>query len=182
MWKDSRALESASAAEAELAGIRGEARFSLSPVSFLGVQSGTRVALPSPNGATLSLCAEDCQVVSGCLRNAEAVATIARSLGERILVVPAGEQWPDGSLRPCLEDWLGAGAVLDAFPGELSPEADMARTTFRSVRSSLPRLLRECVSGQELIRKGFPQDVELGIELNVSDCTPILQDGEYLSA
>jgi hypothetical protein len=44
-------------------------------------------------------------VVTGCPRNA-AVAQAAQATGKRVLVLPAGEQWPDGFLRPC-QDLLG---------------------------------------------------------------------------
>ena len=32
--------------------------------------------------------------------------------GFEMAVIPAGEQWRDSALRPCLEDLMGAGSVL----------------------------------------------------------------------
>jgi len=178
-WKDSRAAGFARAVGAELAGARGQTRFSLSPASFLHVSPGTRVVLPSPNGAALSLAAGQGLVLAGCLRNAAAVARAAQAVGKRVLVLPAGEQWPDGSLQPCVEDWLGAGAVLDTLPGELSPEAETARAAFRAAGAGLPRLLRDCTSGKELVDRGYGEDVVLAAALNVSDAVPVLRDGAY---
>ena len=57
--------------------------FSLSPGSMCRVTEGTRLVLPSPNGATLSLTAAeyDIPVIAGCLRNASAVAKACAACG-----------------------------------------------------------------------------------------------------
>jgi 2-phosphosulfolactate phosphatase len=151
----------------------------LSPASFLDVEPEARVVLPSPNGATLSLEAGHETVFAGCLRNATAVAQEAQAAGKRILVVPCGERWPDGSLRPCLEDWLGAGAIIDALPCARSPEAEAARAAFCSMRDALARHLEDCTSGQELIERGFGEDVRLAAQWNVSQAVPVLCEGAY---
>jgi hypothetical protein len=39
---------------------------------------------------------------------------------------------------------------------------------------------RDCVSGRELRDRGFPEDVEAAIQLNVSSTTPILVHGAYI--
>lgn len=52
---------------------------------------------------------------------------------------------------------------------------------YRSARSQLASLLRESVSGRELLDRGFPEDVEAGIELNVSAVAPILVNGAYIA-
>ena len=49
-------------------------QFSLSPHSLMAVPAGTRIMLPSLNGARLSLACGDRPVLTGCLRNAAAVA------------------------------------------------------------------------------------------------------------
>ncbi len=45
---------------------------------------------------------------------------------------------------------------------------------FRSARADLAHLVRGRVSGQELIARGYPQDVEAAVQLNVSDAAPLL--------
>ncbi len=124
---------------AVIAGRRGQADYSLSPASFLTASAGLRCVLPSPNGAALTLAAERRRavVLASCLRNAAAVARYAASIGATFNVCPAGERWPDGSIRFAIEDWIGAGAVLRALPGTISPEAVAAVAVFEQLRERL---------------------------------------------
>lgn len=156
-------------------------RFSLSPASLLEIPAGTRLMLPSPNGSRLSLASGGTPVLAGCLRNAAAVARTALRLarGGAVGVVPAGERWPDGGLRPAIEDLLGAGAVIHALALPCSPEAQLARDAWRAAGTDLPRLIRASVSGRELVDGGFPRDVDLALERGVSSSAPQLIDGTY---
>jgi 2-phosphosulfolactate phosphatase len=158
--------------------------FSLSPVSLLEIPAGTRLMLPSPNGSRLSLAGGGTPVLAGCLRNTAAVARAALDLagGGAIGVVPAGERWPDGSLRPAIEDLLGAGAVIDALALPCSTEAQVARDAWRSASGDISRLIRTSVSGRELVDGGFPRDVDLALERGVSSSAPRLIDGAYRAA
>jgi 2-phosphosulfolactate phosphatase len=156
-------------------------QFSLSPRSLMAVPAGTRIMLPSPNGARLSLACGDRPVLAGCLRNASTVARTARQIagGGRVGVVPAGERWPDGSLRPAIEDLLGAGAIIHHLALPCSPEAQVARDAFRSARKDVGQLIRASVSGQELIEGGFAGDIDIAVALDVSTCAPLLTRGAY---
>lgn len=55
------------------------------------------------------------------------------SYGRRIAIVPAGEKWSDGSLRPSFEDFVGAGAVISYLEGSLSAEAQSAVAAYREM-------------------------------------------------
>ena len=165
---------------AHLALPRGQGGFSLSPATFRQLGSGESVVLPSPNGAMAALAASTGLVLAGCLRNAPAIAK-ACARRRRILVVPAGERWPDGTLRPCLEDWLGAGAILSHLPCDASGEARAAIAAFRELEAEIPQALRSCMSGRELIERGHPEDVEIAAQLGVSPAVPIF-DGEAFVA
>jgi 2-phosphosulfolactate phosphatase len=138
-----------------------------------------RIVLPSPNGAALSLQTGDTPTLTACLRNASAVARAAAGLGRHIAVIAAGERWPSGSLRPALEDWLGVGAVVAALDGYRSPEADAACRSFEAVSTRIGSTLLECVSGRELVERGFAEDVAIASELNVSSRAPVLRDGAF---
>jgi 2-phosphosulfolactate phosphatase len=136
--------------------------------------------LPSPNGSTLALAAT-VPLFTACLRNAPAVARQAAAHGSRIAVIPAGEQWPASTLRPCLEDLVGAGAVLAELSGTPSPEAESAIAAFARFRDDLAGALSRCGSGKELIERGFAQDVELAAGYAVSPVAPRLEAGQFVA-
>jgi 2-phosphosulfolactate phosphatase len=137
--------------------------------------------LPSLNGSRLSLAGGGTPILTGCLRNAAAVARAASDIAadSAIGVIPAGERWPDGSLRPGLEDLIGAGAIIHALDLPCSAEAEVARDAYRMAGGDIARLIRASVSGRELVDGGFPRDVELALEIDVSSAAPILLEGAY---
>ena len=173
-WNDPSAAEFARTHGAELAGRHRLARYSLSASSFLDVQPGFRCVLPSPNGARVSLAAAESGAVvfAACLRNARAVAAAAALTGASFNVVPCGERWSDGSLRPSLEDWLGAGAVIAGLPGTRSPEAEAAVAVFERHRDDLASAIRQCSSGRELEERGQLNDLVLASALDASAWAP----------
>lgn len=179
------ATELATTLGAEVAGPRGsiDHRFSLSPASLASIEAGTSLVLPSPNGSSIAATARSVPVLAGCLRNARAVAIRAKDVaaGRSVAVVPAGERWPDGQLRPAVEDLIGAGAIIHELGLPCSPEAEVARQAFLGAQTNLAKLLTECVSGKELIDRGFAQDVQIAIELNASRAAPLLSKGAFSS-
>jgi 2-phosphosulfolactate phosphatase len=181
-WKDESAAAFAASVNAELAGTRRASDgYSLSPASLINISAGTRLALPSPNGSALSLATGTTPTLTACLRNCRAVATAAARYGPRVTVIPAGERWNDGSLRPAFEDWVGAGAVISHLKGSLAPEARAALSAYLNVKLDLKQMLKQCGSGHELIGRGFEQDVEIASELDISECAPTFVDGAYIN-
>lgn len=207
-WKDDRAEALAMSLDAELAVGRRETTqdrpWSLSPAALRAVLTAPgpvttlragqgllpvprRLVLPSPNGSAIAA-ATSGPVVAACLRNA---AAVARWLATRdtwpVVVVAAGERWPDGSLRPALEDVFGSGAVLAALARlrpdlVLSPEA-RAALDLLGVTADVPAAVRQSASGDELVRAGFADDVELAVELETSVVVPVReQDGFFRPA
>ncbi len=160
----------------------GSNDLSLSPMSLLGAAPGSTVVLPSPNGSALSAIASgapEVVVFAGCLRNRRAVAGAMAGFA-RVGIVAAGERWLDQSLRPAIEDWLGAGAIVDALAGaSLSAEAEFARTAWRAAQADLMRLMHGSLSGQELAAENHSSDVDIAAELDGSDQAPRLRDGAY---
>lgn len=161
-----------------------ERPWSLSPSALERAPWVARVVLPSPNGSAIASSATG-TVVAACLRNARASASwvLEHRFGtcERpVLVVAAGERWPDGSLRPALEDALGAGAVLSwlrRFGCELSSEAVAMALLFEA--SDVQAALSSCGSARELESMGFGADVEMAAALDADDHVAVLRDGAF---
>ncbi|MEW1952627.1 2-phosphosulfolactate phosphatase [Terrabacter sp. NPDC080008] len=202
-WKDESAQAYAASLGATLAGPRSATRdgggVSLSPASIRAAGRLESLVLPSPNGSTTSavLAGAGADVVAASLRNRAAVArwlvrwlesTPRGGAAPAIVVVPAGERWPDGSLRPAVEDLWGAGAVVAALaaalehrggPLLLSPEAEAAGAAWSAVEVRVAESLRECASGRELVEQGWVSDVEIAAEVDGSDVVPLLTDGAF---
>ena len=196
-WQGPRAEAFAAEHDAVLAVGRLEARTrgavaapSLSPAGLLTCKPLPRLVLPSPNGSTIAAALQEvggtCAV--GCLRNARAVAawlSAALERGQSVAVVAAGERWShDDSLRPALEDHLGAGAILSAlatqgYAARLSPEARSAVDLFAAARDDLTERLLACVGGRELTALGFAADVAVAADLDASAVVPVLTDGAF---
>ena len=168
--------------KAQSAPQRSATGYSLSPASVRTIPAGTALVLPSPNGSTLALSARQVPTFAACLRNAPAVSGHLAGFARRVAVIPAGERWPDESLRPCLEDWAGAGAVLAGLPGTRSPEAELAVAAFERFRGDLNGTLLRCGSGRELVERGFRCDVELAAEFGVSAAVPVLAGDRFVDA
>jgi 2-phosphosulfolactate phosphatase len=205
-WRDETAAAFARERQAELAVGRraasGDRPWSLSPAALRRAPFTPRLVLPSPNGSAICASAAagggEAMVIAGCLRNAAAVGRFLHQRGrprERglpgesgaprplsVAVIAAGERWPDGSLRPALEDLLGAGAVIAALVaggvGVLSPEAEAARACFAGT-ADIAAAVGGCVSGRELADSGFGEDVAIAVEAGSCPLVPVLADGAF---
>lgn len=194
-WRDPRADALAARHDAVVAVGRLEAtradgppRPSLSPAGMLRAAPVPRLVLPSPNGSTIASLLRNAgsRVGIGCLRNASAVvdlATVELAAGRTVALIAAGERWAgDGSLRPALEDHLGAGAVADALRARghgpaMSPETLAAADLFAAARTRLREMMRGCVGGRELASRGFADDVDVAAEVDADHHVPVLRDG-----
>ncbi|WP_405959631.1 hypothetical protein OG235_03185 [Streptomyces sp. NBC_00024] len=105
---------------------------SLSPGHLRAAPVVPRLVLPSANGAAVAAAAPaDLSVVAACLRNLTAVGSRLTAQGygtahRSVAVIAAGEQWPDGTLRPALEDLLG-----DALSSPTCPPRERAHCPWR---------------------------------------------------
>ncbi len=189
-----QALHYAKQVGAELLLGRAEAarlgRPSLSPVSFGPQHAGKKFVLCSLNGAACTwITSKVPALLVGSLLNASAAASVANRLhskaGACITVVPCGEHWDHGrdgenDLRPAVEDYLGAGAILSRLEGSKSPEAQVCVHAFQQSESNLSELLWESGSGRELRAMGFANDVKHCSRLDVYDYVPRLEKDYFV--
>ena len=185
-WRDAGAFAYAQRLGAEVASIdrRLAEGWSLSPTSLARVPAGLKLVLPSPNGSAIAFAARDKGVAVFCggLRNRLATARACVPF-ERVLVVAGGERWPDGSLRPALEDLVGAGGIVAALrrPGA-SPEARAAALTYEALGVQRGATLADCASARELVKRGFAADVALCLDEDVSDGCARLEGDCFVAA
>jgi 2-phosphosulfolactate phosphatase len=191
-WRDERAAAFAASSGAVLAGRREDGGPSLSPTDLLTLRPGTRLVLPSPNGASVAATARQlttAPVLAGCVRNAGATARRARELagGGPIAVIASGERTAAGGLRLAVEDLLGAGAVLRALDpaaavsaARCSPDAAAARAAFVGARPLVAEHLLGCTSGRELVAIGFADDVHTAAAYDVTDVAAQMVDGAFV--
>jgi 2-phosphosulfolactate phosphatase len=145
--------------------------------------------VPSLNGSACSAVAQQgASVVAGCLLNARAVAGYCLrrqdKSGAGVTVVACGERWNDARadedrLRPAIEDYLGAGAILSHVELGLSPDAIVCRAAFRGMQEFLDTLIWNSPSGQELQDKGLEDDVHYCARLDAIAVVPVLSDGAF---
>jgi 2-phosphosulfolactate phosphatase len=154
--------------------------WSLSPASLLQAPILRRLVLPSPNGSAIAAAASG-SVLAGCLRNATAIARWLEDHGygtphRPAVIIAAGERWPDGELRPALEDLLGAGAIIAALTPDRtrSPEAAATEATWRACHHRIGEFLGNCLSGQELTAAGYAADITLAADHDAQTTVPLL--------
>jgi 2-phosphosulfolactate phosphatase len=191
-WDDAGAEAFAARHDAELAvrrrDVSAEHPWSLSPAVLSTAPVTPRLVLPSPNGSTIAAGGRGA-VVAASLRNAGAVGgwLLAHSYGTSshpVVVIASGERWPDGSLRPALEDGLGAGAViahLESAGCTLSTEARAMASVFRAT-PDVGAAVRSCGSARQLVNAGFGGDVEVAAHLDCDRSVPVLRDGAFSSS
>lgn len=163
--------------------------WSLSPAALRQAPTPPRLVLPAASAA-IAAARPDLPVVAACLRNASPVGNWLAERGygtvdRPVAVVAAGEQWPDGTLRPALEDAIGAGAVITALaeagPITISPEAAGVRAMYLHT-GDIDVTVTTCASGRQLGESGFAADVEIAVEVDTSTMVPVLVDGAFTAA
>lgn len=158
-------------------------RFSLSPLTYVGMTAGTRIVIPSPNGGTCSGFAHTAPcLLIGSLVNAKAIASaisqMLKTTNLCVTIVCCGERELTlskyGETRMAIEDYLGAGAILSYLEYEKSPEACVCEGAFLHTHKQLEATLLDCGTGRKLRELGFVTDVQHASQLNLYSSVPIM--------
>ena len=108
---------------------------------------------------------------------------IQKETNLNITVIACGERWrsvndESRELRPSIEDYLGAGAILEKLVGTKSPEARVCIGAFQNAKPNLSELVNDSSSGRELIDMGYPEDVKFSCQVDLYKDVPILTKDE----
>ncbi|OGC41455.1 hypothetical protein A2Y85_05890 [candidate division WOR-3 bacterium RBG_13_43_14] len=179
---------------AHLAGRPGRSKYSISPHCYIKNRSdpNKEVVLFSPNGATCSESVKAGQIaLIGCLLNARAIADylyrICHELRKDATVIAAGEQrafktgnritydLKAGYRVFAIEDYLGAGAIIDQCRLSRTTEAQLCARAFSSVRSRLIFFLKSSFSGRYLVEHHLQKDIEHATKLNLYNVLPVVR-------
>jgi 2-phosphosulfolactate phosphatase len=168
--------------------------WSLSPAMLRRAPFTPRLVLPSPNGSAIAAAANlppsHTDLLAASLRNVTATSRwlVGRGRGtpdHPVTVIAAGERWPDDSLRPALEDLLGAGAVIAALAragaGPLSPEAAAARSCYETT-PDVAVAVAGSASGRELSQRGGAADIAIAAEIDSCGVAAVLAAGAFEAA
>ncbi|PGS47305.1 2-phosphosulfolactate phosphatase [Bacillus sp. AFS041924] len=164
----------------------------LSPVSFNESHTNNKFVLCSLNGAFCTwLASKVPSLIIGSFLNMSSVVSYANQLKRKfnanITVIPCGEVWNDSRenedlMRPAIEDYLGAGAILAELEGTKSPEAEVCIGAFVHSKHKIKDLIWECGSGRELRVKGFEEDVRHCSQMNRYNVVPVLKNDCFVDA
>ncbi|MBN2542160.1 2-phosphosulfolactate phosphatase [bacterium] len=181
---------------AELSGKPGQAKYSISPLSYLNCDEENRkVVLFSPNGAA---CSErilgNYYGLVGTLLNARAAGSLITKLAKRydsdVTVIAAGEQraiddghrvtyFKEESVRVfAIEDYLGAGAIISNIELPKTPEAQLCELACKAALKDIAALLRESFSGKFLIQHGMGNDFDHCVQTDIYDTVPMIHAGK----
>jgi 2-phosphosulfolactate phosphatase len=85
-----------------------------------------------------------------------------------------------------LEDFYGAGCLVERFAERLGPEADLsdaARTALGFYRAArVPQALLDCRVGRMMASRGLAHEVEFACRVDTLAVVPVLEDGGLRSA
>jgi 2-phosphosulfolactate phosphatase len=182
---------------AEISGKSGEAKYSLSPSSFMNAadKGNKKVVVFSPNGAA---CAELVQkhdiAYVGSLLNAKVVGKqidkVAIEKKKNITIIAAGEQraidtgerivyeLKEAQRVFAVEDYLGAGAIISYSRLKKAPAAEVCELAFRAAQDRLKDFMLKSFSGKYLVQHSLTKDVVHAAQLNQYDIIPIIREGK----
>lgn len=155
------------------------------PMALLahGVAGKTLIYATTNGTVAMTLAAGAKRVYCGSLLNVDAlVAHIAAAHAQDTVVILCSGS--GGNFN--LEDFYGAGCLVDHFARRLGPDADFsdaARTSlafFRGARA--PEVLLECRVGRMMVSRGLAHEVEFACRFDAFPIVPVMEEGRLRCA
>jgi 2-phosphosulfolactate phosphatase len=155
------------------------------PMALLahGVAGKTLIYATTNGTVAMNLAAGAKRVYCGSLLNAGALVShvAAEHAQDTVLVLCSGS---GGNFN--LEDFYGAGCLVDRFAGELGPGADLsdaARAALAFYRgSNAPQVLLESRVGRMMASRGLAHEVEFACRFDAYPIVPALEEGRLRCA
>jgi 2-phosphosulfolactate phosphatase len=155
------------------------------PMALLehGVQDKTLIYSTTNGTVAMTLAAGAARVYCGSLLNARAVAAhvAARHPGETVLILCSGS---GGNFN--LEDFYGAGCLVDRFGAVLGEGADLSDAAQAALAfyrgAAAPRVLLDCRVGRMMVRRGLAHEVEFACRFDAYSIVPALESGRLRCA
>jgi len=152
------------------------------PVALLqhGVKEKALIYSTTNGTVAMTLAAGAKRVYCGALLNAQAIVSHIASEHPRdtVLILCSGS---GGNFN--LEDFYGAGCMVDRFAGVLGAQADFsdaARTALAFFRQAqAPQVLLDCRVGRMMVARGLAHEVEFACRFDAFPIVPVL-DGDKL--
>jgi 2-phosphosulfolactate phosphatase len=142
--------------------------------------SPKKLKITSPVGLPQQLKLHKKPVLVGCLRNARAVARIARQLGNTVLVIPMGDKLSEEEFKTCSEDFIAAGAIISYMKGVRSPESKAALDIYNTSKGDIEEMVKLSSSARHMTLKGFSTEVDQACQFNKSKHVPLLEKGTLI--
>ena len=155
------------------------------PLALLehGVQGKALIYSTTNGTVAMTLAGGAKRVYCGSLLNAQAIVShiAAEHPRDTVLILCSGS---GGNFN--LEDFYGAGCLVDRFAGVLGAGADFsdaARTALGFFRhAQAPQVLLECRVGRMMVQRGLAHEVEFACRFDAFPIVPVMMDGRLRCA
>ena len=140
-----------------------------------------KLNIPSPVGLPIQLNLHQKPVLVGCLRNARAVAKVARMLGNAVLLIPVGDKLSEEEFKTCSEDFIATGAIISYMKGARSAESEAALDVYNSSKGNIEEMVKLSSSARQMMLNGFLLEVDQACQFNRSKNVPLLEEGALIN-
>jgi len=155
------------------------------PVALLqhGVQDKALIYSTTNGTVAMTLAGSAKRVYCGSLLNAQAIVShiAAEHPRDTVLILCSGS---GGNFN--LEDFYGAGCLVDRFAAVLGAGADLsdaARTALGFFRhAQAPQVLLECRVGRMMVQRGLAHEVEFACRFDAFPIVPVMERGRLRCA